>query len=335
MKVIEQDIKDHMLRPVYCLYGDEPYLRTNLKNRIRAEAVGSDNMNLAVFSGRDTAPDEIMRAAEALPFFAERRLVIVEDSGLFKRDAGRLSQFIPQMPQTTVLLFSEEQVDKRGRLYKAVVKTGHAAQLDRQPEDRLAAWLARLFSRNGRDAESRAVWLLIDLAGSSMYALEAEAEKLIAYTEGRTIVTADGVRAVCAARPEDKVFDMITAVASGNERRALGLYEDLLALKEPPMKILVLMERQYSRLLMVKEQSAAGRGADEIAAKCGLRPYGVKNDLKLVRDYTQEDLRGALELCVTADQDIKSGKMNDRIACELAISTLLADRRTGISFYGT
>ena len=54
--------------------------------------------------------------------FADRRLILMEDSGWFKGGPGadEMCAYIENIPDTTCLLFVETEVDKRSRMYKAV-----------------------------------------------------------------------------------------------------------------------------------------------------------------------------------------------------------------------
>ena len=91
--------------------------------------------------------------------------------------------------------------------------------------------------------------------------IEREVDKLLCYTMGREIITEEDIRAVCTVRTTNKIFDMVRAVTERNQKKALDLYYDLLALKEPPMRILFLIARQFRQLLQVKE--LAGEGMDQ------------------------------------------------------------------------
>lgn len=73
-----------------------------------------------------------------MPFFAEKRLILVEDSGFFKASSEELASYLPSMPDTTCIIFAESQVDKRNRLYKKVKELGYAAEMQRQDAAQLA-----------------------------------------------------------------------------------------------------------------------------------------------------------------------------------------------------
>ena len=66
------------------------------------------------------------------------------------------------------------------------------------------------------------------------------------------------VEAVTTEQTENKIFDMVDAVAAHQQKRALDLYYDLLALKEAPMRILYLISNQFQRLMIVKSMSNQG-----------------------------------------------------------------------------
>ncbi|MBA2449212.1 MAG: hypothetical protein H0V51_14425, partial [Chloroflexi bacterium] len=73
---------------VYVLYGSDRFTRDEqvrgLKRRMLEQSTGE--YNLSEFSGAEFSLSDVRAAADALPFIADRRLVIVE--GLLGRLAG-------------------------------------------------------------------------------------------------------------------------------------------------------------------------------------------------------------------------------------------------------
>lgn len=118
MQTIRQDIKEKNFRPVYLIYGEEAFLRKSLKNQLKEAISGDDTMNCTCFEGKEVSVSELIGLAETLPFFAENRLLIIENSGLFKREADALADYLPSMPESTHMVFVESEIDKRGRCSK-------------------------------------------------------------------------------------------------------------------------------------------------------------------------------------------------------------------------
>ena len=54
------------------------------------------------------------------------------------------------MPETACFLFVEQEVDKRGRLYKAVKEKGRVAELGIQDEKTLLYWIAGNMKRKAK-----------------------------------------------------------------------------------------------------------------------------------------------------------------------------------------
>ena len=127
MKRIAQDIKNGQLGNLYLLYGEEAYLRRQYRDKLKAALVPQeDAMNCSVYSGKDINASEVVDLAGTMPFFAERRVVIVENSGWFKSGNDQIAALVKSLPDTTCMIFVEAEVDKRGRLFKAVTANGCA-----------------------------------------------------------------------------------------------------------------------------------------------------------------------------------------------------------------
>ena len=118
MQVLNQDIKNREFKQVYLLFGDEPYLISNYKKKLREAIAGDDTMNFNYFEGKNPDVKEIISLADTMPFFAERRLIMVDGSGFFKSASEELVNYLPNMPDTVSFVFCESEVDKRNKLYK-------------------------------------------------------------------------------------------------------------------------------------------------------------------------------------------------------------------------
>lgn len=69
---------------------------------------------------------------------------------MFKGNADELVEYLPNLPETTCMVFVEDEVDKRSRMYKAVKKYGYAAEMERQSSGQLAKWAAGLLAKEGK-----------------------------------------------------------------------------------------------------------------------------------------------------------------------------------------
>ena len=142
------------------------------------------------------------------------------------------------IPETTYFVFAEKEIDKKTKMYKQVKKNGSIVEFPRQNETTLSRWIEGRIRRNGKNITRDAYALFIRKTGDDMENIDKELEKLLCYTLEKDYIDISDVEAITTEQTENKIFDMIDAVALHQQKKALDLYYDLLALKEAPMRIL-------------------------------------------------------------------------------------------------
>ena len=319
MKNILKHIEENNYAKAYLLYGEEDYLKRMYKHKLVNAISGDDSMNYSYYEGKDTDVNDIKDTSFTMPFFAERRLIVIEDSGMFKTSSEAMADVVKEAPETTIFVFVDSEVDKRNKLFKTVNDVGYVCEMKSQTEADLSNWVRRIFRESGRDISDRDRALFIAKSGFNMDNLRNEADKLIAYTEGRNIITSADIDAVCVTQTEDRVFDMINAIATKDRGKVMRLYGDLLALKEAPLKILALLGKQFSTLLAVREMLDLGHGSSMITERLGIRPYFAGRYISQAKGFSAKELRNAVEDCVEAEEGIKTGRWDDTYAVELII----------------
>ncbi len=320
MKNIQEDLKNGNFRQIYLLYGEEDYLIAQYRDKLlKALVPEGDTLNFSRFEGKDTRVSEVIDLCETIPFLSERRVILFENSGFFKNKCDELADYLPQIPDYLYLIFVEKQVDKRSRMYKALKDKGRAAEFSMPDDKTLLTWIGTILGKNGRKIRTTDAGVLLQRTGSDMGNIKNELDKLIGYTEGRDMVTMADIDAVCTNRAENRVFDMVRAVADKDQKRAMLLYEDLLALREPPLKILFNLTREFRRMLLIKKMEREGTAQSEIAAVLGVKPFAVQKSSRCARRYTVSALEKILEEFAAADEDVKTGRLDDRLAVELMI----------------
>lgn len=320
MKSIDADIKQGQLKNAYLLYGKERYLIRQYRDKLKQAIVPSDDtMNVTTFEGEGLDIKEVIALAETLPFFAEHRLLILEDSKLFKKGGDELAEYLKQIPESTYLVFTEEEIDKRSKIYKALLKAGRAIEFSAQSDEILMKWVVGRIAKEGKNITQSAYQSFIQKTGTDMENIEKELEKLICYAMEKEVIEPQDVEAITTEQISNKVFEMVDAIAMHKQKHALDLYYDLLALKEAPMRILFLITRQFQILLTVKVMSHQGFGNKEMAAKAGCPEWTIRKYQSQAKAFSLDRIKQALKDGVSYEEAVKTGQMNERMAVELFI----------------
>jgi DNA polymerase-3 subunit delta len=321
---LKQNLRNKTLPRMILLYGEERYLRLQYFSKI-GEYFGAKkgDMNTDVYEGKNVNVGAVIDQAETMPFLAENRVMLFQDTGLFKSGGDQLAEYLQTPPEFDVFIFCESEVDERCKLYKTVKESGLAAQIDEQTRESLQSVIGVFLKKEGKRISVETASRILDKTGNDMAMLRSELEKLVTYCMDKDVIEMEDVETICSQNIEDKIFELLDAIAEKNARRAMDLYYDMLALKEPPIKLLVLMEKQYNQLLQIRLLRDSGELKDTIAGKVGINPYFISSYMNRASRYTSEELRSIFERCIQTDEDIKTGHISDTLGVETLILSFL------------
>ncbi len=325
--LLKEQIETRQFSRVYLLMTDkdkpERYLMQQARDQLlSAVTMPDDNLNFTKYSSDTCRVDSIISDISTMPMFAEYRVVLVEDSGYFKKGNAEMEELLPEVGESAILIFCEQEVDRTRKLYKWVDKNATVLSFKKPDSTTLVKWLTRRLAADGYKVENGVPEMLIQSAGNDMNGLSAEADKLRSYClPGKEIRRAD-VEAVSIREAENRVFEMVSAVAAGKKDKAIRLYTDLLELREPPMRILFLLAREFNILMQVKKIQEEKKPGANIARLVKVPPFAVKNYTTEAAKFRYDELLRAVDLCQEMDLAIKEGRLSDRNAVERVVVTM-------------
>ncbi len=325
MKRILEDIKKGSFRTVYVLYGQEAYLQKQYRDKLVEALLGDgDTMNFRHVQGKDYSVPQLIDFAETMPFLAERRVIVLEGTGLLKAGGEELAAYFAEPCETTNWILVESDCDKRSKLFKAADKAGLCIEFSSQDETTLKKWVLGLIKKEGKQITEHTLELFLEMTGTDMHVIRQELEKLLCYTLDKEVIEEKDVEAICIPRITGHIFDMVDAIGVKDRQKALALYNELQALREPPIRILFLIGRHMNLLLQIKDLKKRGADQKTMASKAGVPPFTIGKYLKQSGLYKTEQLKRALGRCIEADEAIKTGALQDKMSVELLIFELTA-----------
>lgn len=338
------------LKQFNLICGDEQYLKEKKKKELLKALHTEGSMNFNAFEGKDLDRDEVLRLGNTMPFLSDRRTILLTDSGLFRGAVPEaFLEELSALPESTVLIFYETEAEAGNRLYKFIKEKGEVFRYQKaeslsfkeaaQDQTKIRSWAQNYLKKNHRELSGRAMTRLLQLTGYDMLNLQTELEKLIAYTASQEELAGGGtpgggghalpmveireqdIEAICSKTVSDKVFDMLSAKLRGNMGEALRLFEDLLSLKVPPMRVLFLLSRQFNQVYLLKELSRERIGDGELAEKLKLKDWQLRKLKEQSQRVSLSEARRYLELCVEMETKIKQGDMNEKLGLEIILAS--------------
>ena len=300
------------------LYGEEDYLKLQYRDRlIKALTGGGESVNFSRLEGESCNLKDMIDLAQTMPFFAEYRCILLMESGFFQSSNDELAAYLEAVPETAVLIFVEKKVNKSTKSFKTIGKYGYACDFSKPGEETLMKWIGARLAREKKTMAPEAWREFFLRSGENMENMEREFEKLVMYCFDRDRIELNDVRAITVRPLNDRVFDLVDAMADRDTRRLMDCYADLVTAKEQPLRILSLLERQFMQMLAVRQMSADHLSDQTIGKKLSIPPYIVGKIRRSSRAYRQEQIRQLLADASDVEERIKTGRISDRMGVEL------------------
>lgn len=310
---------------VYLLLGEEDVRADEALRSVLDQVVPEEerSLNLDVVDAGVPVQDVITRC-ETLPFFGARRAVVLnvrnpEAWRAAEQDA--LADYLNQGPPPAAFIIVAPRLDQRRRLFGVLQRTAQVIRCDPLDPEHVPAWLVARARESGKAMSPDAANLLVELAGGGLRALGLEVAKLAAYAGDRETITADDVREVAShVAAQTTVFEVMDAVGHRRPEQAFRLLDALIALGEPPLRILYMLEDQVRMLARVQELVDRGvRNRAEVQRALGPRAWRYRDYQKQVEAFGRVDIEELFGMLLETDGAIKTGQMPPRLALETLI----------------
>ncbi len=328
-------IKKMQFANIYLLYGNEPFLINETKQKLIEHAISPEEMdfNFSIYDLEETPVETAIEDAETFPFMGERRVVILQNpvfltaektKGKVEHNVKKLEQYISSPAPYTILVIAApyEKLDERKKITKQIKKQAEVVEAKKLNERELKTWIRERVSLNGVQMDEEAIDLLIALAGTNLMMLTKELDKISLYASETNRIDIAAVEKLTARSLEQNIFSLVDKVVHRKIDQALRIYYDLLKQNEEPIKILAVLANQFRLIYQVKELSRRGYGQQKIASFIKVHPFRVKLAAGQAKYFTDEQLSYIIDLLAQGDYEMKTGKQKKELVIELFLFKL-------------
>jgi DNA polymerase III subunit delta len=288
------------------------------------------DFNLSVYDLEETPIEAALEDAETFPFMGEKRLVILQNpafltseksKGKVEHNLAKLEEYLSQPAPYSIVVFSApyEKLDERKKVTKELKRKATIVEAKKLSEQELISWVKERAASNGAIIENDAIELLLSLAGTNLFMLTSEIDKLALYAGENQPINKDIVDRLTARSLEQNIFSLVDKVVHRNVEAALRIYYDLLKQNEEPIKILAVITGQFRLIYQVKELARKGYGQQQIAATLKIHPFRVKLAAGQAGAFSDEELTRIIKLLAEADYQMKTGGMKKEMLIEMIL----------------
>ncbi|WP_058301958.1 DNA polymerase III subunit delta [Gorillibacterium timonense] len=323
--------------PVLVCYGTEKFLREEFLNRQIDQTIDPELRDFALirYDLAETPLDAVLEEAETIPFMAERKIVIAanaifltgaKDPSKVEHRTDLLLAYLGAPAPHTQLIFTvdAEKLDERKKLVKALKEKKLVKAFTPLSAEELPGWVERRAQKRGIGFERPALDRFVLYTGGQLQAMDSELAKLELFAGSDSMITLETVEMLVPRSVEQNVFLLMEDIVSRRLDKAMDQLHELLKQKEEPIKLVMLMARQFRLILQVKDLYAQGYSQQQTAAHIGSHPYPVKLAAEQGRAYNTEQLKGILTEIADLDYAMKTGRTDKVLGLELLLLKLAA-----------
>lgn len=297
--------------PAVCyLYGDEHFLLDRIVSRMLEKALDPalKDFNLNVFFGGEAKGVDIVDAAQTLPMFADRRVVLVKRSeGLSAAASEALLPYLGKPSAGTCLIFTGTRIDQRRKFFQEIKKHGTLVEFKRLYDNKLPSFVQEEARTRGKIFDSAAAELLALLTGNELQELSAQIEKLSVYAGERSRITVDDVKTVASSGKISDIFELAGHLCLKDLHNSLKCLDTLLLYGEEVPKMVGALAHHFRKVWRVREMLDLKMGKAEIIRITKINAYFMDETIRQARNFSRESLRRIFEELNRTDIASKSG----------------------------
>ena len=309
------------LKPLYLLYGEEQYLVDTSVNKIKKK-FGELVLGINYILIDDTNLEDLISDIEMPAFGYDKKLILVKNSGLFKKDGRKkigspiqdkiaeyISNNIDVIEESVILVFIELDVDKN-IVYDAISKQGIICNIEEMKPFQLVKKLKQICNLYKVNVDESTLTYLLEISGTNLQHLINEIRKLIEYAGENGTITIDSVNKLSIKQIESVIFDLTDNLAVKKIDKALENLDNLIYQKEPIQKILVNLYNHFKKIYLCTEALELKK---DIVNTLNLKPtqtFLVTKYKKQASYFKKDELKKLLEEFNDLDYNSKNGKID-------------------------
>ena len=323
---------------VYLFFGNDELamqkLVKTMLDRVIDPAMG--DMNISRFQENPRVED-VRDAAYVMPLFSDRRLVLITNAqdwikGTRNKDA--VLKLMEGLPSSTALIIQLTLEMERGN-WKEFGSTHWLRKWAKeqpggsvfQKECNLPGVnqmpgliMKEALEKKGEFSLEAAQELTRAISNDTLLA-SLEIEKLLTYVDYKRPVTAEDVRLLTPDVSLTSIFDMVDAVGERKIAKAAQLLHRLLE-TEMPIPLFGMIIRQFRLLILTREVIDQGGRKTQIEKALKVHPFVAEKVEKQVALFDMNQLKEIYHRLLNADENMKTGKMEPKLAIEMFVSDL-------------
>lgn len=312
---------DTSLKPMYLIYGTEQYLVETAVNKIKKK-FGEKLLGINYILIDELGTENLISDIQMPAFGYDKKLIIVKNSGLFKKDGRKkvgspiqekIAEYIKEnfdvIEESVILVFVEQEADKNV-VFDAIFKEGIICNIEELKPVQLVKKLKQICNLYKVNCDDITLNYLVETSGTNLQNLINEIRKLIEYAGENGTITLDDINHLSIKQMESVIFELTDNLATKKIDKALEVLDNLIYQKEALQKILITLYNHFKKIYLCNEAIKYNK---DVVTSLNLKPnqtFLVTKYKKQASYFKNNELKELLKALIDLDYNSKSGKID-------------------------
>lgn len=306
---------------VYLITGSDLFLKKKAQELIR-EAVVTDyeELNSSYFSTDKFDADKVIEACSTLPFFSNKKLVVVDEYEKKNSDSftKKLEEYVKNPNESTCLVLIQKE---ESSYFDSLKKQVEIIDCNPLSGSLLEQIIEADVKKQNKKIDYIAKKLLIEYCGNNLAKINMELLKLLHSINEEGTISPDMVKDNVKKDLEFQIYELTQQLGVKNTQETYVILNTLKENKNTVSSLLSSIYRHFRRLFYIAVNSELSNR--ELAEKLEVKEFAIKKASEQVKTFGVIKLKTINELCVELDYKTKTGKLNPDIALDYFVLTIL------------
>jgi DNA polymerase-3 subunit delta len=313
------NLKRKIVKPIYYLYGEEPYYIDLISDYIEKHFLDESEkeFNQSVLYGKDLDLGTLLSYAKRFPMMSDYQVVILKEAqnipefskaesnsgnesetDSIKKDKNNASAkaFISYlenpMPSTVLVICQKhKKPDGRSAIYKAFQKYAVCVDSKKLYDNKVPDWISNYVKEIGYSIHPRASQLLADYLGANLSKITNEISKLIISIPKGAEIKIEQIQENIGVSKEFNVFELQDALAKKDVFKANQIINYFIANpKENPFQLVISTLYGYFNKVLLYH-FVQDKNKFNVAKELGVNPYFAEGYINAGQQYNTLKLK--------------------------------------------
>lgn len=319
---VVKSIEKKDINGIYVFYGEEPYLNKMISKKIIKRYLSPVNeyMNLNVFESENLGFDSIVSSCETLPFFSEKRIVLIKGIDLSKENLGKRNVFFESLikyseniPKTTILIVEAGQKFMKGKFYNSLKKLDRIFELEKLNRNDLMNFISKGLAK--KNISKNVMNYYIDRTGYLVKDSEVDLYTILNYTKklnelSSFNLTEDSIKDVIKPYFDEKIYMLLNFINEKKLSETINLLDNYQKNNIDFYKIFYMIRGNFKKMIYVKSLLNEKNSYEEIKKQVGVTDYALNAIIKNSKNFTDRELFSIYHKIYKLEKDLKSIKLD-------------------------